>query len=70
MAKAASRRPTRALIRGITTPNQLTEPITAEHLAALAATCKFLGKTFETGETINYGGSEWQCTAGAWQKVG
>ncbi len=59
-----------ALIRGISSPNQLTEPITEDHLASLSATCKFLGKTYEPGETICYDGSEWQCVAGAWEKTG
>jgi hypothetical protein len=50
--------------------NQLTDPILPEHFVALAASCKFAGKTFEPGDTICYVGEEWECTAGAWQKTG
>lgn len=57
-------------ILNITNPNLLTEPVLAEHFVALAATCKFLGKTFEEGEKICYRGDEWQCGDGSWHKTG
>lgn len=51
-------------------PNKFPEAVSAGQLAALAATCKFVGKTFEQGETICYLGGEWVCSAGAWVKTG
>jgi hypothetical protein len=51
-------------------PNEVSDPITPGHLAALAPTCKFLGKVFYDGDTICYDGFEWQCTNGNWEKTG
>ena len=54
----------------VTGPNRFPEAVTASHRRALLSTCRFLGKTFEEGETICYQRGEWICTAGSWQKTG
>jgi hypothetical protein len=52
------------------TPNELPNAVTAEHEAALATACRFLGKVFYEGDTICYDSSEWVCSGGDWQKTG
>jgi hypothetical protein len=56
--------------KSATGPNRFPRAVTAAHREALRSTCKFLGKTFEEGETICYQGGEWVCAAGSWAKTG
>ena len=57
-------------VGNVADPNKLQDAPGPEHLAALAPTCKFLGKEFDQGDTICYNNAEWICTNVGWQKTG
>ena len=51
-------------------PNDYPNALIAEHTAAAAVTCQFLGKVFYEGDTICYQGGEWVCQPGGWAQTG
>jgi hypothetical protein len=54
--------------RGVVTPNDLPDPKTPRDRARLKVTCKYRGKTYYEGDTIDYQQEEWQCRPGGWVK--
>lgn len=51
-------------------PNRFPEARTEVEAAAVATTCRFLGRIFYEGDTICYQGSEWRCSQGNWAGPG
>jgi hypothetical protein len=55
-------------LKGLT-PNELADPQTPADVAALAVTCRFLGKTYYEGDLVCWQNVQWKCTAQGWDKT-
>jgi hypothetical protein len=70
MSKAGSKGPIAPNELDLSDPNNVPDPLTPAHVAALNVTCQFLGKTFYDGDNVCWQGNEWVCTPGGWVKTG